>query len=113
MFALLKARYRDQVDRLKRGSVNIISKEHFTSLYSPSRKAAFTLKNIKAGFTTSSLFLFNLDRVLRSILPPLAKQAIPKANKVRVGPCRQDVELQTPITLVLAEALMSLQNLII
>jgi hypothetical protein len=51
--------------------------------------------------------------VLRSMPLPPAEQAIPKADKVRVGPYRQNVELQTPVTPVLAEALMSLQNLII
>ncbi|CAG8982160.1 hypothetical protein HYALB_00003595 [Hymenoscyphus albidus] len=49
-FAPLKAAYRDQVDRLEQGGINTIGKEHFTSLYSPTRKLAFTLKNIKAGF---------------------------------------------------------------
>jgi hypothetical protein len=50
--------------------------------------------------------------VLRSI-PNLAKPAISRANEVKIGPCQQDVELQTPITLVLAEGFISLQNLII
>jgi hypothetical protein len=113
VFASFKARYRNQVDRLKREGVNTIGKEYFTSLYSPSREAAFTPKNIKAGFTASGLFPFNPDRVLRSMSPPPAEQAIPKADEVRIGPCRQDVELQTPVTPVSAEALMSLQNLII
>jgi hypothetical protein len=68
---------------------------------------------ILTGFAASGLFPFNPDRVLRSMPPPPAEQAIPKADEVRVGPCRQDVELQTPVTPVSAEALMSLQNLII
>jgi hypothetical protein len=42
-------------------------------------------KNIKAGFTTSSLFLFNPNRVLRSIPVPLAELAIPKADKIEIG----------------------------
>jgi hypothetical protein len=105
--------YRDQVDRLEQGGVNTIGKEHFTSLYSPARKIAFTPKNIKAGFAASSLFLFNPDRVLRSMPAPLAEPAIPRADEVKVGSCRQDVELQTPVTPVSAEAFISLQNLII
>jgi hypothetical protein len=47
----------------------------------------FILKNIKAGFTVSSLILFNLDRVLRSIPTPPAKLAILSVNKIRVGSC--------------------------
>jgi hypothetical protein len=112
-FALLKAAYRDQVDRLEQGGVNTIGKEHFTSLYSPARKIAFTPKNIKAGFAASGLFPFNPDRVLRSMPAPPAEPAIPRADEVKVGSCRQDVEPQTPVTPVSAEAFMSLQNLII
>ena len=44
---------------------------------------------------------------------PPADLNIPKADKVKVGSCPQDVVLQTPVTLVSAEAFISLQNLII
>jgi hypothetical protein len=44
---------------------------------------------------------------------PPAELAIPRADEVKVGSCRQDVEPQTPVTPVSAEAFMSLQNLII
>ena len=44
---------------------------------------------------------------------PLAEPAIPSADEVKVGSCRQDVEPQTPMTPVSAESFMSLQNLII
>jgi hypothetical protein len=74
---------------------------------------AFTLKNIKASFAVSSLFPFNLDRLLRDMPKPPTDLTIPKANKVKVGSCLQDIVLQTPVTLVLVEAFMSLQNLII
>ena len=86
VFAPLKEAYRAQVDRLERGGVNTIGKQHFTSLFSPARVTAFTLKNIKAGFTISGLFLFNPDKVLKSMLMPLAKLAlaIPRANKIIV-----------------------------
>jgi DDE superfamily endonuclease len=113
VFAALKAAYRDQVDRLEQGGVNTIGKEHFTSLYSPARKIAFTPKNVKAGFAASGLFPFNPNRVLRSMPAPPAEPAIPRADEVKVGSCRQDVEPQTPVTPVSAEAFMSLQNLII
>jgi hypothetical protein len=79
----------------EQGGVNTISKEHFTSLHSPARKIAFMPKNIKAGFAASGLFPFNLDRVLvlRSMPAPPAKPAILRADEVKVGSCRQDVEL--------------------
>ncbi|TVY18694.1 hypothetical protein LARI1_G006120 [Lachnellula arida] len=103
----------DQVDRLEQGGVNAIGKEHFTALYGPARERAFTPRNIKAGFAASGLFPFNPDRVLRSMPAPPAEPAIPSADEVEVGSCRQDVEPQTPMTPVLAESFMSLQNLII
>ncbi|KFY89000.1 hypothetical protein V500_06013, partial [Pseudogymnoascus sp. VKM F-4518 (FW-2643)] len=113
VFAPLKDAYREQVDRLERGGVNTIGKQHFTSLYSPARVRAFTPKNIKAGFAASGLLPFNPDRVLRHMPKPPAELNIPKADEVEVGPRQQDVELQTPVTPVSAEALMSLQSLII
>jgi hypothetical protein len=76
-------------------------------------RIAFTLNNINAGFAVSGLFPFNPDRVLRSMLAPPAEPAVPRADEVKVGSCRQDVEPQTPVTPVSAEALMLLQNLII
>jgi hypothetical protein len=59
------------------------------------------------------LFPFNPDKVLKSMPAPLAEPAIPRVNKVKIRSCRQDVEPQTPVTPVSAEAFMSLQNLII
>jgi hypothetical protein len=67
VFGPLKAAYREQVDRLERGGVNTIGKEHFTSLYSPARTKAFTPRNIKAGFAACGLVPFNPGKVLRSI----------------------------------------------
>jgi hypothetical protein len=65
-------------------------------------------KNIKAGFTTSSLFPLNPDIVLRSIPAPPTEIAIPRANKVEIGSYRQDIEPQIPIILVLVEAFILL-----
>ena len=78
--------------RDSQGAVNTIGKEHFTSLYSPARERAFTPKNIKAGFAACGLFPFNPDRVLRSMPAPPAEPAVPRADEVKVGSCRQDVE---------------------
>jgi len=44
---------------------------------------------------------------------PPAEPAILRTDKVRVGFCWQNVEPQTPVTLVSTEAFVSLQNLII
>jgi len=95
VFTSLKVAYREQVDRLERGGVNIIGKQHFTSLFSPAREKAFTPKNIKAGFAASGLFPFNLDRVLRHMPKPPTDLTILKANEVKVGSCPQDVVPQT------------------
>jgi hypothetical protein len=42
IFGPLKAAYRDQVDRLERGGVGTVGKEHFTMLYSRARNSALT-----------------------------------------------------------------------
>ncbi|KAH4330485.1 hypothetical protein HBH98_256180 [Parastagonospora nodorum] len=110
IFGPLKTAYREQVERLERGGVNAIGKEHFTSLYKPARERAFTPKNIKAGFAASGLFPFNPDRVLRTVPKPPAELTLTTNNE---APCQEDAEPQTPITPVSADDLMSLQNLIL
>ncbi len=82
-------------------------------MYSSAKERAFTPRNIKAGFAVSGLFPFNPDKVLRSMPAPPAEPPILSADEVEVGSCRQDVEPQTPVTLVSAESFMSVQNLII
>ena len=112
VFGPLKAAYRNQVERLERGGVNTIGKEHFTSLYSPARKRALTEKNIRAGWAKSGLFPFNPDRVLRDTPKPVAALTVPKACEVDAGPCPQGEVVQTPVTPVTTEALIPLQDLI-
>ena len=109
----MKAAYRDQVDRLERAGTNTIGKEHFTSLYSHARERAFTKKNILAGWAKCDLEPFDPQRVLKDIPKPPAELAIPKVDEVKVRSCPQEDTLQTPVTPVSAEALMSLQNFII
>ena len=48
-FAPLKTAYCDEVERLNRGGIDIVGKEHFTSLYKPARERALTKRNIAAG----------------------------------------------------------------
>ena len=113
VFAPLKTAYHDQVDRLERGGVNTIGKQHFTSLFSPAREMAFTSKNIKAGFAACGLFPFNPDSVLRHMPKPPADITVLRADEAKVGYYPQDVVLHTPVTPVSAEGFISLQNLII
>lgn len=49
IFGPLKAAYRDQVDKLERGGVGTVGKEHFTMLYSRARTSALTDRNIRGG----------------------------------------------------------------
>ena len=111
VFGPLKAAYRDQVERLERGGVGTIGKEHFTYLYSPARERALTSRNIKAGFKASGLFPFNPDRVLTDMPKPPAELTVPAPNAsgVEVGSCSQCEILQTPVT---SEGLTLLNNLI-
>lgn len=112
VFGPLKAAYRDQVERLERGCVGAIGKEHFTYLYSPARNQALTSRNIRAGWVKAGLFPFNPDKVLSDIPKPLTKLTAPKTNEVKVGSYTQDQVPQTPATPVSAEALTSLFNII-
>ncbi|USP75261.1 uncharacterized protein yc1106_02535 [Curvularia clavata] len=110
VFGPLKTAYREQVERLERGGVNAIGKEHFTCLYKPARERAFTVKNIKASFATSGLFPLNPDRVLRTMPKPLAEPTLVVSDET---PRQEDAVLQTPITPVSVDGLMLLQNLIL
>jgi hypothetical protein len=110
VFSPLKTAYREQVERLERGGVNAIGKEHFTSLYKPARERAFTPKNIKAGFAASGLFPFNPERVLRTVPKPPGELTLAVTNET---PHQQDAVPQTHITPVSADGIMSLQNLIL
>jgi hypothetical protein len=58
------------------------------------------------------LFPFNLDRVLRKTPKPPTQSAVPSADEIAIGSSHQDEVLQTPVTLVSAEGLTSLHNLI-
>jgi hypothetical protein len=86
LFGPLKAAYRNQLDRLEKGGVGTIGKQHFTYLYSPAREAAFTKRNILAGWRASGLYAFNPDRVLAEIPKPdtVAKPviSIPKTSAI-------------------------------
>jgi hypothetical protein len=110
VFGPLKTAYREQVERLERGGVNTIGKQHFTSLYKPARERAFTPKNIRAGFAASGLIPFNPERVLRIVPKPPGELTLAVTNE---APCQEDAEPQTPATPVSAESLISLQNLIL
>jgi hypothetical protein len=112
VFAPLKEAYRDEVERLERGGIGTIGKEHFTYLYTPARERALTSRNIRAEWAKAGLFPFNPDKVLSDIPKPHAKLTGSKNNEVRVDFCTQDQVPQTPVTPVSAEAVASLHNLI-
>jgi hypothetical protein len=97
LFSPLKA-YRNQVDRLERGGVCTIGKQHFTHLYSPAQKTALTKKNILAGWRASGLYASNPDRVLAEIPKPepAAEQVMSIPQVSEIDPCSQGEALQTP-----------------
>ena len=112
VFGPLRAAYRDQIDRLERGCVGTIGKEHFTYLYKPAREQAFTSRNIRAGWAKACLFPFNPDKVLCDVPKPLAEITVLNTNEVNVDSYTQDEIPQMPATPVSAEALTSLLNMI-
>ncbi|KAM3423207.1 hypothetical protein BST61_g657 [Cercospora zeina] len=109
VFGPLKSAYRDQVERLERGGVGTIGKEHFTSLYSPASKCALTPRNIRAGWSKAGVFPFNATKVIQNIPQPLADVTV---QKHCVDSPIQDSIPHTPITPVSSEAVASLRTLI-
>ncbi|EMD63976.1 hypothetical protein COCSADRAFT_36576 [Bipolaris sorokiniana ND90Pr] len=111
VFGPLKTAYRDEVERLCRGGLEAVSKEHFTSVYKPARETAITRRNIIAAWAASGLSPFNPERVLRKMPKPPSEIAV-----LDVLACTQDQQVvqvpETPVTPVTTEAVMSLHNLI-
>jgi hypothetical protein len=112
VFAPLKSAYRDEVERLFRGGVNTVGREHFTLLYSPARDKAFTKRNTIAAWAATGLFPLNPDRVIRRTPKPPTQLNIPRPNKMRRSVGLPDEVPESPTTPVSAEAFMSLYNLI-
>jgi hypothetical protein len=83
VFAPLKAAYRDKVERLFRGGVNTVGKEHFTLLYSPTRHKAFSKRNITSAWAATGLFPLNRDRVLRRTPKPPVQLITPGLEEIR------------------------------
>jgi len=109
-FAPLKAAYRDLVERLFQGGTNTVGKEHFTSLYSPAREKAFTKRNITSAWAATGLFPFNPDRVLRNTPKPPTQPTGPEIEAMKAAAYLQHEAIQTPVTPVSAEGLMSLYD---
>jgi hypothetical protein len=112
-FAPLKTAYREQVERLNRGGVDMVGKEHFTYLYSPARDRALTSRNIRAGWSAAGLFPFNPEQVLRDVPKPVTEVGSidPEAEATSVD-LLSEVP-RTPITPVIIEALTSMYDLIV
>ena len=110
VFGPLKAAYRDQVERMERGGVNTIGKQHFTYLYSPASERPLTKKNILAAWRGSGLLPFNPGRVLADTPKTPTEITVPKADEVKVRSCPQYEELPTPVTPVSVGGVILLQS---
>ena len=108
-FAPLKTSYRDEVERLNRGGVDNIGKQHFTYLYKPARDRALTRRNILAGWSAAGLFPFNPDRVIRSMPKPPAEISCPNVEVVG-SPPQEEAAPVTPVMPVTVQALTSLHD---
>jgi DDE superfamily endonuclease len=96
VFAPLKNYYSEGIDALCRGGVIAIGKQHFTEMYSKSRAKALTNRNIKAVWAKAGIYPGNPDRVLRTILKPLAENSF---SKPTANPLPQDkMPLRIPVT---------------
>lgn len=113
IFGPLKTAYRDQVERLNRGGVNTVGKQHLTYLYKPARDKAITKRNILAGWAAAGLFPFNPERVLRDMPKPPTEQSSSTAT-VAATSSQNEVPPTpvTPVTPVTVAALTPLHSLI-
>jgi len=111
VFGPLKAAYRDQVERLERGGVGTIGKEHLTHLYHPARERALTSRNIRAGWAKAGLYPFNPARVLVDLPEQPADSLVTAAVLQQGSRSRNDVP-HTPVTPTSAEAVSALHDLI-
>ena len=102
------------MERLNRGGINAIGKEHFTYLYAPARDRALTKRNIVAGWAATGLFPFSPKRVLRNTPKPPVDLVVPTANDVVGTSSQHDLPLTpvTPVTPVTAEGFTALHDLI-
>jgi hypothetical protein len=100
-FGPLKTAYRGQVEQLYRGGANTVGKQHFTLLYSRARDTAFTVRNIKSGWSKAGLVPFNPDRALWEIQKPqtgFPGEPVAQTANTTI-PCPPlDEPLPTPIT---------------
>jgi hypothetical protein len=110
VFGPLKTAYREQVERMERGGVNTVGKQHFTYLYSPARVSSFTKRNILAAWRGSGLFPLNSERVLANVPKPPTELRISNVDKLRFDSCLGYQALPTPTTPVSGEDLTSLLN---
>lgn len=107
VFGPLKSAYREQVERLYRGGLTNINKEHFTTIYSQAREKAMTKRNILAGWAKAGLFPFNPARVLCGLTKPDAPLTV---QAPRADEALQDDIVQTPVTPVSSEAVRDVLN---
>ena len=114
MFGPLKEAYCEQVERLERGGVGTIGKEHFISMYCRTREKALNARTIRSGWAKAGLFPFNPDKVLSDLPKPATHLTAPLSNVASSGGRvqRQATTLRTPVTPVSAGGIVALHNLI-
>lgn len=114
VFAPLKTAYRDQVERLERGCVGAIGKQHFTYLYSPARQTAFSPRNIRAAWAGAGLYPFNPARVMDQIPKPVTESRPTASNTTNNGynAASRTTPPHSPSTPQSTDAVASLHNVI-
>lgn len=102
------------MERLERGCVGTIGKQHFIYLYSPARQAAFSPRNIRAAWASAGLYPFNPRKVLDQIPKPAAEPRATGSDNAALirDSARRTISPRSPVTPLSTEAVASLQNLI-
>ncbi|TKA24784.1 hypothetical protein B0A54_17548 [Friedmanniomyces endolithicus] len=86
VFGPLKAAYRDQVERLERGGVGTIGKEHFIYLYNPARRITYEdLEKARLERATKEADKEAADKAKKAEKAKQAMTATPTADEVTIG----------------------------
>ena len=112
VFGPLKSAYRDELERLERGGVGTVGKEHFTYLYHPAREQSLTSRNIRSGWAKAGLFPFNPAKVLGDLPEQPTITPVPGELAVQRGTQSNGDPPATPVTPTSAEGVSILLGLI-
>jgi hypothetical protein len=100
--------YREEVEKLYRGGLDTVGKQHFTLLYDRARQKARSRRNILSGWSKAGLKPLNPHKVLNEIHKPILKDS---SSVIVINKKIHDVyTLKPPDTPITSDALSALRQ---